>query len=102
MAQAGQWSHVGIGSFIECLSAATRTIVQTTSVVTGIKVDSHSDVGLSLKTGGGAPSIADLISASFEIVGKRLSRKPRVSRTSAQPIGDDTLQRCLVTSSVHP
>src|SRR6218665_2146779 len=29
-------SHVGIGSFIECLSAATRTIVQTTSVVTGI------------------------------------------------------------------
>ena len=58
-------SHVDIGSFIECLSAATRTIVQTTSVVTGIKADSWSGVGLSLKTGGGAPSVADLISATF-------------------------------------
>src|SRR6218665_2642548 len=55
-------SHVGFGSFIECLSAATRTIVQTTSGVTGIKADSRSGVGLSLNTGGGAPSVADLIS----------------------------------------
>src|SRR6218665_3208839 len=54
-------SHVGIGSFIEFLSAATRTIVQTTSVVTGIKADSRSGVGLSLNTGGGAPSVADLL-----------------------------------------
>src|SRR6218665_3799449 len=54
-------SHVGIGSFIECLSAATRTIVQTTSVVTGIKADSRSGVGLALNTGGGAPAVADLI-----------------------------------------
>ena len=58
-------SHVGIGSFIEYLSVATRTIVQITSVVTGMKVDSRSDVGLSLNTGGGAPSVADLISATF-------------------------------------
>src|SRR6218665_279964 len=35
-------SHVGIGSFIEYLSVATRTIVQITSVVTGMKVDSNS------------------------------------------------------------
>src|SRR6218665_2953628 len=58
-------SHVGIGFFIECLSDATRTIVQTTSVVTGIKADSRSGVGLSLNTGGGATSVADLISATF-------------------------------------
>src|SRR6218665_992152 len=47
-------SHVGIGSFIEFLSAATRTIMQTTSVVTGIKADSRSGIGLSLNT---APSM---------------------------------------------
>src|SRR6218665_319119 len=59
-------SHVGIGSFIECLSAATHTIVQTTSVVTGIKADSRSGVGLSLNTGGGAPSVADLIHSKLD------------------------------------
>src|SRR6218665_3525010 len=69
-------SHVGIGSFIECLSAATRTIVQTTSVVTGIKADSRSGAGLSLNTGGGAPSVADLISATF------LSKLPAKSSPS--------------------
>src|SRR6218665_3844175 len=58
-------SHVGIGSFIEYLSVATRTIVQITSVVTGMKVDSRSDVAMSLNTGGGAPSVADLISATL-------------------------------------
>src|SRR6218665_835280 len=57
-------SHVGIGSFIEFLSAATRTIVQTTSVGTGMKADSRSGVGLSLNIDGGASSVADLISAS--------------------------------------
>src|SRR6218665_1627638 len=73
-------SHVGIGSFIEYLSVASRTIVQTTSVVIGTKADSRSDVEMSLNTGGGAPSVADLISAAcVEIVGKGLSRKPRVS-----------------------
>src|SRR6218665_2716482 len=76
-------SHVGIVSFIEYLSAATRKIAQTTSAVIGLKVDSRSDVhvGLSLNTGGGAPLVADLISATFlsKIVGKSLSRKPRVS-----------------------
>src|SRR6218665_976543 len=58
-------SHVGIGSFIEYLSVASRTIVQTTSVVTGTKADSRSDVEMSLNTGGVAPSVADLISATF-------------------------------------
>src|SRR6218665_3530052 len=58
-------SHVGIGSFIEYLSVASRTIVQTMSVVTGTKADSLSDVEMSLNTGGGAASVADLISATF-------------------------------------
>src|SRR6218665_2855395 len=57
-------SHVGIESFIEYLSVASRTIVQTTSVVTGTKADNRSDVEMSLNTGGGAPSVADLISAT--------------------------------------
>src|SRR6218665_2257370 len=100
-------SHVGIGSFIEYLSVASRTIVQTTSVVIGTKADSRSDVEMSLNTGG-APSVADLISAAcVEIVGKGLSRKPRVSdrctiSTPAQSIVYGTPQRRLVTSSVHP
>ena len=50
-------SHVGIGSFIEYLSATFLTNVQTTSVVTGTKADSRSDVEMSLNTGGDAPSI---------------------------------------------
>src|SRR6218665_3207954 len=96
-------SHIGIGSFIEYLSAAFPTNVQTTSVVTGTKADSRSDVDMSLNTGGGAPS--DIRYLSIEVVGESLSGKPRISDrifTSAQSIVDDTPQRHLVTSSVHP
>src|SRR6218665_3157630 len=102
-------SHVGIGSFIEYLSVATRNIVQITSVATVMKVYSRSDIGLSLNTGGGAPSVAppDIRYLSVEIVGEGLSGKPRVGdrytiSTSAQSIVDDTPQRRLVASSVHP
>ena len=49
-------SQVGIGSFIEYLSVVSRTIVQTTSAVTGTKADSRPDVEMSLKTGNGAPA----------------------------------------------
>src|SRR6218665_3222712 len=52
-------------------------------------------------------SRSDIRYLSVEIVGKSLSRKPRVSdrctiSTSTQSIVDNTPQRCLVTSSVHP
>src|SRR6218665_2749595 len=42
-------SHIGIGSFIEYLSVASCTIVQTTSVVTGTKADSRSDVEMAIE-----------------------------------------------------
>src|SRR6218665_3038575 len=50
---------------------------------------------------------SDIRYLSVEIVGKNLSRKPRVSdrctiSTSAQSIVDDAPQRRLVMSSVHP
>src|SRR6218665_114382 len=75
-------SHLGIGSFIEYLSAAFLTNVQTTSVVTGTKADSRSDVEMSLNTGGGAPSVADLICATF------LSKKS--AKASAESPGSAT------------
>src|SRR6218665_1211118 len=50
---------------------------------------------------------SDIRYLPVEIVGKSLSRKPRVSdrctiTTSTQSIVDDTPHRRLVTSSVHP
>src|SRR6218665_1171704 len=82
-------SHVGIGYFIECLSAAICTIVQTTSVVTGTKADSRSDVHvvMSLNTGGGAPSVADLISATF----------CRNSRQKPQPKAQGQRHQCATS-----
>ena len=51
----------------ETIYGASRSIqVLSNHVVTGTKADSRSDVEMSLNTGGGnAPSVADLISATF-------------------------------------
>src|SRR6218665_179079 len=51
--------------------------------------------------------LSDIRYLPVEIVGESLSRKPRVSdrctiSTSTQSIVDNTPQRRLVTSSVHP
>src|SRR6218665_31134 len=50
-------SHVGIGSFIEYLSVATRTIVQITSVVTGIL---HTSVVASVRLSPGSGMLPNI------------------------------------------
>src|SRR6218665_637679 len=89
-------SHVGIGSFIEYLSVATRTIVQITSMVTGY--ESRQPVGRRTvsehRRRRTISSRSDIRYFSVEIVGEGLSGKPRVGdrctiSTSTQSIVDD-------------
>src|SRR6218665_1300789 len=95
-------SHVAIGSFIEYLSAATRTIVQITSVCNWY--ESRQPVGRRTVSEHRRRRIissrSDIRYLSVEIVGEGLSGKPIFCdrctiSTSAQSIVDDTPQRRL-------
>src|SRR6218665_2173242 len=54
-----------MGSFMENLLTASLTIQHTISVVTGAKGRKRSAVEMSLTSGAGAPSVADLTEETF-------------------------------------
>src|SRR6218665_1696756 len=58
-------NHVGMASFMENFLTATLKIWQTISDVTGAKERKRSADKMSRTSGAGAPSVADLTSATF-------------------------------------
>src|SRR6218665_2506388 len=85
-------NHVGMG-FMENLLTATLTIWQTISDVTGAKERKRPAGKMSRTSGAGAPSVADLTSATFW---SKKSAKASAKRPLAQLYASQYFKICTI------